>query len=353
MNPAIQKLRQTLRRKNLDALLVSSRANVSYLSGFRGEDSFLLVGKNKMPLFITDFRYIQQAKKEIKGCNILMLNPPLIKSLSYTIKKCRFKRIGFEANHLSFSEATKLKSHRGCKFLPTNGIIENFRLIKTKSEIAIIKKSAHIAASALRDTVSYIKAGMTESDVAGYLQWRMGKRGAERLAFPPIIASGKNAAMPHAITSNKKIRMHEPIIIDCGCVFNGYSSDLTRTIFLGRIDPQFKYYYNIVKSAQQKAISSVRPGVKISEIDKIARDYIAGKGLSEYFGHAIGHGIGRNVHEAPVVSSKNKDILTPGMVFTIEPGVYMPEWGGVRIEDMVVVTDKSCRILTHDKHKSV
>ncbi|UCH12204.1 MAG: aminopeptidase P family protein [Candidatus Omnitrophota bacterium] len=353
MNPTITTLRQSLKRKKLDAICISNPANVSYLSGFKGDDSFLLIDKDKEALFITDFRYLQQAKNEVKDFKILMFSPPLINKIPKLTKKHHLKKIGFEAAHLNFDNVRKLNIKRECKFISTDGLIERFRLNKTKPEIKVIKKSADIAVSALKKTINYIKVGMMELEVAGYLEWRMRKQGAERIAFPTIVASGINSSMPHAISSNKKIKKNEPIIIDCGCVFFGYNSDLTRTIFLGRIDAQFRHIYSIIREAQQKAISNIRPGVKVSSIDKVARDYIRRKGFGKYFGHATGHGIGRKVHEAPIISSKSGKALKPGMVFTVEPGVYIPGWGGIRIEDMVLVTDKSYKILTHDKYKSI
>ena len=349
MNLTITNLRQSLKRKKLDAICVSNPANVSYLSGFKGDDSFLLIDKEKIALFITDFRYLQQAKNEVKNYQILMLRPPLIDKIPKLAKNYRLKKIGFEAAHLNFNNARKLNIKRECKFIPTDGLVERFRLNKTEAEIKIIKKSAGIAVSAFKKTINYIKVGMMELEVAGYLEWCMRKQGAERIAFPTIVASGINSSMPHAISSNKKIKKNEPIIIDCGCVFCGYNSDLTRTIFLGRIDAQFRHIYSIIKQAQQKAISNIYPGFKVSSIDKIARDYIRRKGFGKYFGHATGHGIGREVHEAPIISSKSSKTLKPGMVFTVEPGVYIPGWGGIRIEDMVLVTDKSYKVLTRDK----
>ena len=346
MNLPDTNLRRILKRKKLDAIFISNPANVSYLSGFKGGDSFLLIAKDKGALFITDSRYLQQAEKEIRGFEILCLKQPIINKIPQVIKKSRLKRVGFESAHLSYKYVKMLNAKTAQRLIPIDGVVEKFRIIKNKAEIKIIKKSAKIAKKALKKTISHIKAGMNELEVAGYLEWRMRKEGAEKIAFPLIVASGANSAMPHAVLSKRRIKKQEPIVIDCGCVFEGYNSDLTRTIFLGRISAQLRSIYNTVKEAQEKAISLIRPGVKISAIDKAARDYIRKKGLGKYFGHTTGHGIGREIHEAPAISGKNPKVLKKGMVFTVEPGVYIPGLGGVRIEDMVLVTNKSCEVLT-------
>ncbi len=343
-------LRQTLQRKNLDAIFVSKPANVSYLSGFKGEDSFVFVTIGKKPLFITDFRYKLQAQKEVKGFDIICVSAPTLNEITQLIKKYRLRRVAFEAAGVSFKYAAKLKAKVKNVFVPTDGLIEYLRTIKDKSEIENIKKAAQIASEAIRKTISLIKPGMTEIAACGHLEQQMRNCGAEKIAFTPIVASGENASMPHAALSSRKIRLHEPVTIDCGCTYNAYNSDLTRTFFLGRIDAQYKYMYNIIEQAQQKAISIIRPGVKISKVDNAARDYITSKGFGKYFGHATGHGIGLEVHEAPRISGKNNKILKEGMVFTVEPGIYIPGKGGIRIEDMVLVTEKSHKILTESTY---
>ena len=335
-----------LKRKNLDALFISHPANVSYISGFKGLDSFLLIIKGKEPLFITDFRYLQQARKEISGFRILSSAKSIIREIAGLIKKYHLKKVGFESAHLSYKDSIFISTKTKQKLIPTEGLIEELRIVKNEVEIGIIKKSAYITKSALKKTLAYMKPGMSELEIAGYIEWQMRKAGAQRIAFPPIVASGENSAMPHAVSTTRKIRKQEPIIIDCGCVFDGYNSDLTRTIFLGRINAQFKSIYNTIEEAQRRAISLIHPGVKICRIDKAARDYIHSKGFERYFKHATGHGVGLKVHEAPVVSMKNFKTLKKGMVLTVEPGIYIPGLGGVRIEDMILVTDKSHRILT-------
>ncbi len=346
MTLPLNRLQQLLKQKRLDAIFISNPANVSYISGFKGSGSFLFIFKDRRPIFITDFRYLQQAENEIKNYEVLCLKTPIFDKIPQIAKKYRLKKIGFESAHLSFKRAKALNLKAKNIFSPTDNLIEGLRIVKEKAEIESIKKAARIAVDAVKKATAYIKPGTSELDVAGYIEWCMRKEGAEKIAFPSIVASGKNSSMPHAVSSLKKIKGADVIIIDCGCCFNGYNSDLTRTIFLGKIDAQFKYMYNTIKDAHDKAISIIRPGIKISSIDRVARGHISKKGLGKYFGHATGHGIGLEVHEAPRISGKNNKTLKEGMVFTVEPGAYVPGLGGVRIEDMIVVTDKSYNILT-------
>lgn len=311
-------------KKRLDALLISHPPNVTYLSNFKGSESFLLLTKKNGNHFITDSRYTEQAQKQIKGFCIHTRKGALAKEISGLAKKYKLRRIGFESAHTSHKLAHNLKVKCKPAFIPLENTVENLRVIKNRAEIELMEKAAQISISAIKKTVTYIKPGMTELEVVGYLESCMRKLGSQQQAFASIVASGINSSMPHAISSKKKIVRNEPVVIDCGCRFNGYNSDLTRTIFLGRIDAQFTYMYNTVRQAHARAIAAVRPGVKIATIDKLARDHIREKGFGRYFAHATGHGIGLEVHEAPTITYKNTKLLKKGMVFTIEPGVYMP-----------------------------
>ncbi|MBN1405464.1 MAG: aminopeptidase P family protein [Candidatus Omnitrophica bacterium] len=346
MNPSAKKLRIKLKAEKIDALFVSYAPNVSYISGFEGKDSCLIIGRDGTDLFITDFRYYEQAKKEVKGYEVICLNAPIAAAIKGIIKKYKFKKLGFESGRISFDRYKSFRLGLNCALKPVSGLIEQMRLIKSGEEIEKIRKSVKAAKSALNETVKYIKPGMSELEVAGFLEWKLRSAGAQEMSFNTIVASGTNSSMPHAIPTAKKIKKREPIIMDCGCLINGYNSDLTRTILLGRIDAQFKYIYNTIIEAQNRAISSVRPGKTASSIDNAARRYIKQIGFGRYFGHSTGHGVGCEIHEAPSISAKNKHLLKPGMVFTIEPGIYIPGWGGVRMEDIVVVTKKSHEVLT-------
>ncbi|MFH0731848.1 MAG: Xaa-Pro peptidase family protein [Candidatus Omnitrophota bacterium] len=348
MTASIKSVCQRLKNDKLDAFFISSPDNVSYLSGFKGKDSFLLITHSKDLFFITDPRYSHQAQKELKGFEIFSENLPVARKIKSIVKRFNIRKIGFEASHLSYNNVKKLQAafKSSCRLLPLTDIIENLRIIKTKDEITSIRKAISITKTAIKKALDYIRPGMTEAQIAAFLEYQMKKSGAQGEAFPTIVASGANSCMPHAVVSHRKIALHEPIIIDCGCCYNGYNSDLTRTVFLGRIDAQFKSMYNIVRDAQLKAISKIRPGLKASAIDRAAKDYIIQKGYAKFITHSLGHGVGLQVHEAPKISEKNNLYLRPGMVFTIEPGIYVPGAGGVRIEDMVLVTDKSHKVLS-------
>ena len=346
MIKVLKKINKSLNLHNLDVFLVSNPKNVSYLSGFTGMDSYLLIFKSSRPAFLTDNRYLLQAKKELKGFDIICNNEPLVKKLAQKLKSEKIRTLGVESLHLSYGSVVQIQKALKIRLRPLAGLVENLRIIKTDSEIEKIKKSIRISLKSFNETIRFIKPQKSELEIAGFLEFCMRKFGATNAAFPSIVACSRNSALCHAVPSNKKIKRQQPIIIDFGCCYKGYNSDLTRTIMLGKIDASYMYIYNIVKQAQSTAISAIKPGIKASVIDKIARDYIESHGFGRFFIHSTGHGIGRDVHELPSISQKSNYALRPGMVFTVEPGIYIPGWGGVRIEDMVLVTAKACKILT-------
>jgi Xaa-Pro aminopeptidase len=340
-------LKDILKKEKLDGLLVSNPANVSYLSGFSGDESYLLITQKKA-IFITDFRYEQQAAKEAKGFSVELVGKlnhfDLITGL---IRKNNLKRVGFEARHITYAEVGKIRDNlTKQEFLPVCGIVENLRAVKSQEEIKKIRKATEICLSVFNDVAFKIKPGLREKELAGFVEYQMRLKGAEGASFDIIVLSGKNSTMPHGRPSDRKIGCNEAVLIDAGASFSGYKSDLTRMFFLGKIPDTIQKVYGIVKTAQEMALKAIRPGAFASVIDAIARDYIKSKGYGEYFGHSLGHGVGREVHEAPSISSKSKDILRPGMVFTVEPAIYLPNIGGIRIEDMVLVTQKGSEVLS-------
>lgn len=338
-NLRVKKVRKAIKKKEVDALIVSDRLNVEYLTGFRGTYGFLLVYPNAVYLF-TDSRYYQRCKKEIAGVKIHLVKNDW--SLPYKVK-----RLGFEACSVDYNAYRGWRGKfKGIKLVPTRFLIEQIRMIKQPEELKAIRKAARITEGIVKKIRRRIKPGVSECDLAKQIEDWMRESPNTLPAFPPIVACGKNASMPHAGTSKRRLRNNQLILIDLGAKFRGYSSDLTRTFWMGRITRKFKEVYNIVLTAQQAAVENIAPGKRISEIDSIARNCIKRKGYGKYFGHPLGHGIGMFVHEIPRVGSKNKHNLKPGMVFSVEPGIYIPGWGGVRIEDMVLVTDKGCEVLT-------
>lgn len=347
-NPtAINKLRQHLIKRKLDAVLISKQANVAYLSGFEGKGQLLITPTKK--ILIVDFRFKEEALK-LEGAFQICLRQgfyPLEKNIPELANKLKLKRLGFEEWALSYGFYYKLKrALKPIRLLSSNNMVERLRAIKSAQEITILKKAASLAIKSHAFAKKIIKPGQREAAITREVQYFMRKSGAEDSAFETIVASGKRSSMPHARASGKLIKENEAVLIDLGCRISGYNSDLTRMVFLGKMGAKIKRVYELVLRAQGLAIKAVKAGVEAREIDQAARQYIAKSGLGAFFGHALGHGIGREVHEAPSISSNSKDTLKEGMVFTIEPGVYIPGLGGVRVEDMVLVTKTGCEILT-------
>ncbi len=342
----LRKLRRFLKKSRIDSILVTNPANVRYLSGFSGSDSWLFITKTQN-FFISDFRYKLQAEQEIDSdFEIRILQDSIFLEVKKIADGAKIRSIYFEANNLTYNQYSRLKNTLKARITlePSSGIIEKQRLIKNTSELAQIKKAMNITKKSLKTLSAFIRPGISELFLKNKLEQFLKENGAEKPAFDIIVASGPNAAMPHARATERKIGANEPVIIDVGADYNGYKSDLTRTFFSGKITQYIKYQ-KVVAAAQDRAIKMIKPGITIRKIDAAAREVLKEAGLDSYFGHALGHGVGLDVHEAPVISNKNKKRLAMGMVFTVEPGIYIPGSGGIRIEDMVVVTEKGCEIL--------
>ncbi len=348
VNLRIQKIYAKLRQDNLDGLILSSPANISYLTNFTSRDSYFLISK-KPNIYFTDSRYAQEAKKGLKGLALITkINGSVFKIIADTCVDLGLKRIGFEERYLAFAEHKKIKeelNNRG-DLIPTYGLVEELREIKTAEELEKIKKAIQITIKAFKFIKNFIVPGKKEIEVAAELERFIRYCGAESSAFDIIIASGTNSSFPHHLTSQRKIKNNEPILIDMGVDYMGYKSDLTRVFFLGKINPAVKRIYDIVCKAQDKAIKEIKPAVQINKIDAAARQYITQKGYGGFFGHNTGHGIGLEVHEEPRISSKVEGILKPDMVFTVEPAIYLPNKFGIRLEDIILVTKKGSNVLS-------
>lgn len=347
MENRIEKLRERLERENLDLLLVSTPANIRYLCGYSGSNGLLLVTGDES-IFLTDFRYKEQVKKEVKGAKIKIAPRELFSYLT-EINLFKAKRIkaGFEARHLTFSQHEKLRTLLPeVLWVSTEDMVEWMRAIKEPEEIKKIKKSADISEKVFQQILPLLKPGIKELDLSAEIEYRIKGNGGGGSAFEPIVASGTRSAMPHARASTKKIKRGEFITFDFGASYEGYVCDITRTVVLGKATNRQKKIYNLVLKAQTKAIENARSKMKGFELDNIARSVIKRAGYHKYFGHGLGHGFGLLVHEFPGVGTKSQDVLKPGMVLTIEAGIYLPGWGGVRIEDDVVITPNGCRVLT-------
>ena len=352
----IKKLRERLKKEKIEALIVSDRTNIEYLTGFSGTYGFVLIHKKDVYLF-TDSRYYQRCKKEVAGgVKIRLVKDDWL--LHY-----RLKRLGFEACSVNYDTYRKWRrKFKGVKLVPTRFLIEQVRMIKQPEELKAIQGAVRITEDIVKKIKKRLKVGISEIDLARQIEKWIRDIYHTVPAFTPIVVYGVDSSMPHASLSKKRLQNNQLILIDLGVKFQGYSSDLTRTFWMGRITRKpphqklwcggkFKEIYNIVLTAQRMAIDNVVPGQRISEVDNVARSYIKKQGYGRYFGHPVGHGIGMFVHEIPRIGPGNKHYLKPGMIFSVEPGIYIPGWGGVRIEDMVLVTEKGCKVLTNSKKK--
>lgn len=351
----INQVRKTLAKKRLDAFLVTGSENRRYLSGFLARDThpaetsgFLLISADRAFL-LTDSRYELEAREEAPGFEIVVVRRGYKRSIADLAKRYGIRRFGIESSHLLVSTYESLAKISNLKLIPTKDIVEKLRVIKTASEISEIEQSVLLNEKILAEVVRIMTPGMTEKETAWEIERVSRVMGADDLSFESIVASGPNAAKPHAVPTDRKIGEGEPIIIDMGMRLNGYCSDMTRTVFLGNPSSKLVEVYRIVREAQVRAIDVLKAGMKGVDIDKTAREVIKNAGYGDAFGHALGHGVGLAVHEAPRLSPLSKDTLNPGMVVTVEPGIYLPGWGGVRLEDMVVVEENGCRDLNRDQ----
>ncbi|MGV3465003.1 MAG: M24 family metallopeptidase [Heyndrickxia sp.] len=345
----LEKLRETIKKLDIDGLIVSNPFNRRYLTGFTGTAGIALISESEAK-FITDFRYNDQAKEEVKDYEVIICkgSETLLKSVYGQIKKMNLSTIGFESTDVSFDLYSQLENNLEICLKPTKGIIEEMRMIKTDEEVQKIKKAAEITDKTFHHILTFLKPGITELDLSHEIEYFMRKQGATTNASARIIvASGYRSAYPHGGASNKMIENGDMITFDFGAQYQGYASDMTRTVTVGEPDSKLREIYQIVYDALELSLSTLQPGMSCREGDAIARDYIADKGYGEYFGHGGGHGIGLEIHEDPYFSKSSKQVLAPGMVVTVEPGIYIPELGGVRIEDDVLIKLDGIEILTH------
>ncbi|MGN7410005.1 M24 family metallopeptidase [Sporosarcina sp. SAFN-010] len=342
----LTKLRELLVEKELDALFVTSGYNRQYMTGFTGTAGVAIIS-NDDAVFITDFRYMEQAADQIKDFRIVQHEKTIIEEVAQQVEQMKVQRLGFEKEDLTFGMYELYKSKVTAELIPTAGLVEKLRIIKTPEELEVLKQAAKIADDAFTHICGFIKAGMTELEVANELEFFMRKQGATSSSFDTIVASGIRGALPHGVATDKKIETGELVTLDYGALYNGYISDITRTVAVGEPSEKMREIYEITLAAQKLAVEGIKPGMTGIQADAIARDYIASKGYGEAFGHSTGHGIGLEVHEAPGLSFRSETVLEPNMTVTAEPGIYLPGIGGVRIEDDLVITENGCERLTH------
>jgi Xaa-Pro aminopeptidase len=339
----LSKVRQQLQTKGLDAILILQPANRRYLSGFTGSSGALLVTQRDALLF-TDFRYIEQATAQAPSFKVIKHAQVMWDTVSEHIKGLA---LGFEMSFVTVEQhQIFLDKFQGANLIPVTGLVEELRSVKEESELVEIEAAVNLADQAFAHILKYLEPGMMEKQVALELEFFMRKNGASGPSFDFIVASGPRSSLPHGLATDRVIGKGEFVKMDFGCIVNGYCSDITRTVVIGKPDEKQQEIYEIVLDAQLKAEAAIRPGVTGKEIDQIARDIITVRGYGENFGHGLGHAVGLAIHEEPRLSPTGQTTLKPGMVVTVEPGIYLPDWGGVRIEDMVVVTETGCKILT-------
>lgn len=334
--------------KNLDAIIISDGYSMRYLSGFSGETGFLYISKNKN-ILLTDSRYTVQAEKEAADFEVVQIEKgDYVGEIKKISQNENLQRVGFENESISYSEYIMLKNSFCAKTLvEADDKISALRIVKMPFEIENMKKAESIGDLAFEKILSFIKPGVTELEVAAMLEFYMKSAGAERLSFETIVASGINSSMPHAVPTNKKIEKGDFVTMDFGCKYNGYCSDMTRTVVVGKANDKQKEIYNIVLEAQIAGLESVKSGKKGWEIDKISRDIILKAGYGECFGHGLGHSVGLFIHESPRLSPSENGIIPENCIETVEPGIYIKGFGGVRIEDMVLVTKDGYENLAH------
>jgi len=332
--------------RKLDALIVSALPNIRYLSGFTGSNGLLVVAGDAATLF-TDPRYAIRAAAETKA-KVEIVRGSLYAAALKLIDKKRWKRIGFEANRIPYGSYVELdKGLPGKSSLhPVNGMIEQQRMVKTEAEIELIRKSVLTNSAAFDMALKHLKASMTENDLAGELEYQMRLHGAEKAAFETIVAAGANSALPHAQPSAEVLGANRLLLIDMGAMQAGYASDMTRMLHLGKPGQKARKLYKAVLEAQLAGLSAVKENATAGQVDRSTRKVLKAHGYGEFFVHSTGHGLGLEIHEPPRVGKKDKTVLKAGMVITIEPGAYIEGFGGIRIEDTVLVTRTGCEVLT-------
>jgi Xaa-Pro aminopeptidase len=348
----LENLRASFEEQNIDGLLITNAYNRRYMTGFTGTAGVALVSKAEA-LFITDFRYTEQAAKEIADFHIIKHEASIVEEVAKQAERMGITQLGFETDHVTYASFKTYEEKINVNLVPVSGVVEKLRLIKNPSEIKILKEAAEIADAAFKHILTFIHPGVTEIEVANELEFFMRKNGATSSSFDIIVASGYRSALPHGVATDKVIEQGDMVTLDFGAYYKGYISDITRTIAVGEPDPKLREIYDIVLQAQLRGVKELKAGMTGREADALTRDVISEKGYGEYFGHSTGHGIGMEVHEGPALASKSDLVLQPNMVVTVEPGIYIPGLGGVRIEDDTVITADGNEVLTYSSKELI
>jgi Xaa-Pro aminopeptidase len=342
----LSRLRSSLGRRGPAAVLITHLPNVRWLCGFSGSAGSLLVS-SRDAVFFSDFRYRTQVHREVRVARFVEHTGGNVEAIAAAVSHARVARLGFEAERMTVASHGDLAAAlHGVELVPLRGVVEGLRAIKDAWEVARVRQALTIADRALASSTHRL-AGATENAVAARLQTAIRREGGDEESFPTIVASGPRSALPHGLPTDRLIGGGDLVVIDYGVRYKGYCCDLTRTYSPLKWDRRSKRIYQVVLEAQRAALAAIKPGAKASDVDAAARGVIDRAGYGKFFGHGTGHGVGLEVHERPTISPRSGDILKPGMIFTVEPGIYIEHFGGVRIEDMVLVKDKGMEILSH------
>jgi len=341
------RLRESMQDQKLEAVFITNAFNRKYLSGFTGSSGYLIITLDRA-ILLTDFRYMTQAPSQAHYFEVIEHGPKAIDSVKEILTNLAITKLGFEQNEITFG---LYQSYAGSlnpiELIPTDQLVEKLRMYKDSAELKIIQEAADLADQTFSYILTKLTPGISEKEIALDMEIYMRKHGATSSSFDTIVASGERSALPHGVASERILQLNEFVKLDFGAYYQGYCSDLTRTVVLGKPTEKHKQIYDIVLEAQLQALDKLKPGMTGREADAVARDVIRKAGFADYFGHGTGHGLGMEIHEAPRLSLQSDAVLEAGMVVTVEPGIYIPGFGGVRIEDDVVITENGIRILTH------
>jgi Xaa-Pro aminopeptidase len=347
----IDSLRERLGDAKADALLVTNPRDIRYLTGFVGDDSWALITLNgtrvPRPIILSDFRFEEQIAREAPHAKTVMRKKGLVEELRKLGERAKLGRIALQPAYVNLALRKRLVKEMGAKrFVEVEDDLLKQRSVKSADEVAAIRAALKVHQQALRETVESMKPGQTEVEVAAFFEYHLRSLGADGTSFPTIVAADANASLPHAIPGQARMKKGGIVLIDCGGRWGGYCSDLTRVYAFGKMPAKMREVYLVVLDAQLKAIDAIKPGASLKDVDSVARKHIQKAGYGKRFGHSLGHGIGLDIHEQPTLSQRSEGVLEPGQVVTVEPGVYLPGVGGVRIEDDVLVTDNGGEVLS-------
>ena len=342
----LSRLRAKMKQNNIDGVMITERVNYMYMSGFTGTSAILFIDENRAAL-LTDFRYVEQAASQAPDYEIIQYRGGQYDELNRLIEEDGIRSLSFEDSRVTYAEYSEYHEKlKAAEFLPLGRVLEELRIVKDESEIDVIRRAVKIADNVFSHILEYIKPGVSEIELAAEMEHEMRREGAIGPSFDTIIASGLRASMPHGVASEKKIEAGDIITLDFGALYKGYCSDMTRTVFLGKPDPELARIYKIVLEANRLGLDTVRSGMTGREVDAVVRKFISDAGFGDNFGHGLGHGVGLEIHEDPTLSMRGDLVLKEGMIVTVEPGIYVTGLGGVRIEDMVAIGADNVSILT-------